>query len=149
MQSLAKLAGPVKLQAPETAELSKNPVAMAEQPKDDGVKRKHFPAGAYIFRQGDPGDEAYLVDDGQVDIVIGSNAEECGIAVVERGYIFGEMAPIDKKPRMASARGRTDTTLAVIPEEEFRAQLAKIAEVDRMMLLLFNQFVGRPRDSAR
>ena len=45
------------------------------------------------------------------------------IGYVGAGEIFGEMAPIDNEPRMASATALKDTQCIVITEEEFQSKL--------------------------
>ena len=122
--------------APETA-----PAA----PSQADLLRKDFAAGEYVFRQGDPGDEAYLIAAGRIDIVVETSASETVIATVERGDIIGEMALIDEEPRMASARVVEDATLTAIPQESFRARLDRIAEVDRMIPRLLQRYVERLR----
>lgn len=114
-------------------------------PVQPDLSRKSVAAGDYVFRQGDPGDEAYLIATGRIDIVVESHARETVIATVERGDIIGEMALIDDEPRMASARVVEDATLTVIPQESFRARLDRIAEVDRMIPRLLERYVERLR----
>ena len=114
-------------------------------PAQADLSRKSVAAGDYVFRQGDPGDEAYLIATGRIDIVVESHASETVIATVERGDIIGEMALIDNEPRMASARAVEDATLTVIPQESFRARLDRIAEVDRMIPRLLERYVERLR----
>ena len=114
-------------------------------PSQADLLRKDFAAGEYVFRQGDRGDEAYLIAAGRVEIVGESQAREVVIATVERGDIIGEMALIDEEPCMASARVVEDATLTAIPQESFRARLDRIAEVDRMIPRLLERYVERLR----
>ena len=114
-------------------------------PSQADLLRKDFAAGEYVFRQGDRGDEAYLIAAGRIEIVVESQAREIVVATVERGDIIGEMALIDEEPRMASARVVEDATLTAIPQESFRARLDRIAEVDRMIPRLLERYVERLR----
>ncbi len=71
--------------------------------------------GSVIFREGDSGDLAYAVKEGEVEILVGS-------LVVERvlpGGIFGEMVFIDDKNRSASAVAATDCQLVPISVRQF------------------------------
>jgi hypothetical protein len=144
---LAKLAQSGTRTEPKLAEPAAEPAAEAPRAEtdSDGIRRKRFSAGAYVFRQGDRGDEAYMVDRGEIAILVGNGKRERIIAVAERGEVFGEMALVDRKPRMASARAKTDSVVIVIPEEEFRARLDRIAEVDRLILGLLTRYVERLR----
>ncbi len=79
-------------------------------------REKRFAAGAYLFREGDPGDELYAVVEGRVLIskYIQGGGDEA-LALLGRGEFFGEMALIDGQPRSADARaeGAPATVLAL------------------------------------
>lgn len=74
-------------------------------------------AGEWIFRRGDAGNEAYIVQRGQVDIFLDEQAEP--VATLQAGQIFGELAFLDGAPRVASAAARQATTLLVLPHRPF------------------------------
>lgn len=79
-------------------------------------KNLYFKAGDIIFRQGYPGDNAYIVISGQVEIVdMIPDGPEFRIAVLDAGQMFGELALLDDKPRSATARAITDVTLQIVP----------------------------------
>lgn len=61
-----------------------------------------------IFREGEPGEDMYVVLDGSVLIskFIPGGGDE-GLAFLGRGEYFGEMAVMDQLPRSASARAHT------------------------------------------
>ncbi len=115
----------------------------------DALPLKAFRAGDLIFREGDPGDEAYLIVSGRVDITLAANGDQTVLATLARGDILGEMALVDNRPRMASARATEDTTLTVIPEESFRRRLDRLAESDRLIRRLMDVFVERIRTLAQ
>lgn len=77
-----------------------------------------FPAGREIFQEGDPGDGVYLVLDGLVEIsaAVTQNSRSI-LSQVGPGEIFGEMAVLETKPRSATARAVTDSTVYFIPRE--------------------------------
>ena len=74
-----------------------------------------YTAGQTIFETGAPGDVMYVVQEGDVDIVL---ADEV-IDTAGPGGIIGEMALISDKPRSASAVARTDCKLVPIDEKRF------------------------------
>jgi CRP-like cAMP-binding protein len=84
---------------------------------------KTFKAGETIFRQGEPGDVAYFILKGKVEIV---GPQERRLATVEENTIIGEMALIDPAPRMASAVALGDCECRVITGKTF-AQIIKEA----------------------
>lgn len=75
-----------------------------------------FAKGSTIFRQGDPRSFMYIVNEGEVEIILGNRVLE----VVGSGGIFGEMAMVDGEPRTASAIARTDCKLVPIDQRRFQ-----------------------------
>lgn len=79
-------------------------------------RTQRFPAGTFLFREGDPGTELYAVAEGKVVIskfIAGAGDE--ALAVLGRGEFFGEMSLIDGQPRSADAKaeGGPVTVLAI------------------------------------
>ena len=75
------------------------------------LQRQTFKPGDKIFKEGDEGNLAYVVQEGVVEIVKEINGVETVLGSVGKGGIFGEMALIDSKPRMAAARAAQGTTI--------------------------------------
>lgn len=93
---------------------------------NDSVKvldRKTIPAGTQIFREGDQGRNAFIVQSGEVEIWKGNDNEHRRLGVVAKGGIFGEMALVDDTPRMASATALTDCVLVAASEKSFQDKL--------------------------
>src|SRR3954468_6648464 len=76
-------------------------------------------AGATIFRQGEPGDAAYVVLDGKVEVRVKGRLVE----TVGAGGILGEMALIEAAPRVATATAKADSDLLPISEQRFMAMI--------------------------
>jgi CRP/FNR family transcriptional regulator, cyclic AMP receptor protein len=87
---------------------------------------RHYQAGDIIFEENTPGDELYVIANGEVEIqvnpsMIGKNieAESSTIATLRRGQSFGEVAMVDEGLRSAGARcSEPDTHLVVIPRDK-------------------------------
>ncbi len=75
-----------------------------------------FAAGAAVFRENDPGDCMFVVQDGEIDIVVRDTVVE----TVGPGGVVGEMALIDAGPRSASAVARADSKLVRVDERSFQ-----------------------------
>jgi CRP/FNR family transcriptional regulator, cyclic AMP receptor protein len=80
-----------------------------------GVPTRNFVKGKTIFKEGDHGDEFFVIVRGQVEIRSGDRHFE----TLGPDGIFGEMALIDDNPRSASAVALTDVTVAPIKENQF------------------------------
>ncbi|HLO76877.1 MAG TPA: cyclic nucleotide-binding domain-containing protein, partial [Magnetospirillum sp.] len=95
----------------------------------DKTSRKSFKAGTVIFHEGDPGEEAYVVESGRV--LIAKTVDDAPVTLGEIGQngIFGEMALIDDHPRMASARAAEDTVCMVIPKAALKAQINRTPDL--------------------
>lgn len=92
------------------------------------IERKVYADGDYIFKQGSRGRTAFIVQKGSVDILHEKpDGTEDKLGNVGVGGIFGEMALIDDKPRMAAARAAEPTTVIVVTEQMF---LHKLNEAD-------------------
>lgn len=87
------------------------------------LDRKVFPIGEKIFRDGDSGSRAYIVQSGSVDIVKEINGEDVVVGTVGPGGIFGEMALIDDEPRMASAIVSDTCVCIVITSAVFQKKM--------------------------
>lgn len=94
--------------------------------------------GAAVFKEGDPGDRAYVVQEGVIEILRNDqNGIPVVLGTVEKGGIFGEMALIDDQPRMATARAVVATTVITVPRNVFSMKLAKCDPFIRGLLGIF------------
>jgi len=88
------------------------------------IEEVHLPSGAELFAEGSEGDRAYIVRAGEIEVFKASGARSVLIDVNRPGDVLGEIALIEKKPRMASARTRTPCVLLAIDQAQFQALLA-------------------------
>ena len=88
------------------------------------------PAGRVVCREGDAGDEAYVVIEGHAAVTVSDRA----IADVGPGGFFGEMAILDGGPRIATVTATEPMRLLVLSRREFYAVLAEVPYVAGHML---------------
>ena len=93
--------------------------------KDNVLQRQTFQPGDRIFKEGDEGNMAYVVQAGEVEIYKEVDGVVTVLGTVGQGGIFGEMALIDSKPRMAAARARKGSTIIVVTRDTFDQKLSK------------------------
>ncbi len=98
------------------------------------VKEVSLAAGAELFRQGGPGDYAYVIEKGEIEIVKLSDGREVTLAVRRQGEVVGEMALLEKAPRMAGARALSDSVVLAIGGGEFERLLASSPAAARVIL---------------
>ncbi|MGL5020293.1 MAG: cyclic nucleotide-binding domain-containing protein [Luteolibacter sp.] len=71
--------------------------------------------GEVLFSEGDQGDCMFVLLEGSVEITVGGRAVEQS----ERGAVLGEMALIDRSPRVATVTATTPSRLAKVDERRF------------------------------
>ena len=106
------------------------------------LDRKTYAEGTPIFRQGDPGNAAYVVQSGEIEIWVADDGERRVLGTVKAGGIFGEMALIDNAPRMASATAVKSSVCIVIPDRMFQE---KMNQADTFIVALLRIFCGNNR----
>jgi CRP-like cAMP-binding protein len=91
-------------------------------------------AGDVVFRQGDPGQDLYLVLDGTLEARVASpdGATEVVVGRFGPGDVFGEMALFTEAPRSATVRATSDTRVVRLP----RARFLELARLEPAVTLL-------------
>ncbi|SDR65348.1 cyclic nucleotide-binding domain-containing protein [Opitutus sp. GAS368] len=74
-----------------------------------------YSAGQTVFREGDGGELMFAVIEGAVEIHIKGKLVE----TIEAGGVFGEMALIESRPRIATALVKTDAKLVPVDRKRF------------------------------
>ncbi|HZD11801.1 MAG TPA: CoA-binding protein [Candidatus Binatia bacterium] len=103
-----------------------------------------LPAGSQLFAEGSPGMRAYVIMEGEVEIVKKSGNREVLLAIRPAGEVIGEMALLEQAPRMASVRAHTDAVLLAIHHDELNKLLDNSPSAARAML---TTMVGRLRNT--
>ena len=85
------------------------------------ISELHLTAGEDLFVEGDPGDRAYIIREGKLEILTASGGREVLIAVRHVGELIGEVALLQEAPRSATVRAHVDSMLLAIEKEHFDA----------------------------
>ena len=107
------------------------------------LERRSFNPGDRVFREGEVGDCAYLVESGRLEISKDVADDVVVIGTFGKGAMVGEMALIDDVPRSATVRVVEPSVLAVIPRGTFAQRLEN---VDPVILQVLKLLSGRLRD---
>lgn len=94
----------------------------------------HFDKGTVLFREGDRGEDMYIVQSGKVAIKKKLQDGETTLAVLEKGDFFGEMAILERLPRSATAELVESGDLIVIAGEMFGEMIKANPEIAVRML---------------
>jgi CRP/FNR family cyclic AMP-dependent transcriptional regulator len=106
------------------------------------LQHKHYRPGDPIFRKGDPGDHLYLVERGSVIIWTGTDTDKQVLGEVETGGLFGEMAILNRQPRMANASATGETQLLEMPASMLRQTINR---ADPLLVQLINGLMNNLR----
>jgi len=98
-----------------------------------------YQPGEVVFTQGDPGDCAYFINSGEVEIVQVENGQEKIVAVLREGEYFGEMALITSHPRNATVRAVNATKLAVLGKRNFLTMLNLMPSARKDIMLTMTE----------
>ncbi|OWF55936.1 cAMP-dependent protein kinase type II regulatory subunit [Mizuhopecten yessoensis] len=106
-----------------------------EQMQDvlDAMFEKEVSPGEGIIRQGDDGDNFYVVDSGIYDVFVTSNGEEKKIHRFDNKGSFGELALMYNMPRSATIVAVTEGTLWAMDRKSFRRIVLRSAFKKRKM----------------
>ena len=87
----------------------------------DRVSKAHYNKGEYIFRQGDPGNDFYIIERGEVEVIreTETSDQKETIGILGKGDFFGEMALINDNPRNTSIIASTDVECVVMGRKVF------------------------------
>lgn len=115
-------------------------VQAREIPMSDELPREQLPANATIFQRGEPGDSAFVIEAGCVEILSGDQPPR-RLAVLSDGALFGEVALLDGLPRTATVRTLVPTTLIRIERAQVDELMRHTNPVIRHLLrLLIERF---------
>ena len=91
---------------------------------------KRFSAGEIIYHMEDPADALYFIRDGMVKIsMYFPNGKEMILALFGKYDIFGELLLLQSERRPNQAEAVSDTTLIVLPENDFQRLLAQYPKI--------------------
>ncbi len=110
------------------------------------VFSKHVKAGEEIFRMGDRGRNAYIIEKGKVEVSFLRDGKKHIVAELGDGEIFGEMSMIDDAPRSATVTALIDTEVVVIQRSRFQRPLTATDPLTNMLLRVV---LTRFRDAQR
>ena len=82
-----------------------------------------YKPGALIVREGDTGNEAYIIRSGECRAFKTINDEKVELRIMGVGDVFGETAILTDKPRSASVEAVDNVTVAVIKSQYFEEEL--------------------------
>jgi CRP-like cAMP-binding protein len=108
------------------------------------VHIRHASAGEIVIRQGDPGDECFLIRHGELEVIDASGDAERHLAKLRTGMLFGEAALLTGAPRNATVRVTKDTELLVLRRDDVLSAMETEGALTEHLVALM-QARSRPR----
>ena len=98
------------------------------------VTEIHLKPGDELFAEGSPGDMAYIIEEGEIEILKASGGKSVLLAVRKSGEVIGEMSLLESAPRFASGRARTHSKLLAISHDQLDELLNTSPSAARSLL---------------
>ena len=108
-----------------------------------GSAKKLFKKGDILLREGEKGDCAYVIEAGNVEILVQREGQLIQIGTRGPGSLIGEMAMIDDKPRTATIRALEDCHVMEISREDFSR---RVEGADPVLKMVMRVIMTRYRD---
>ena len=105
-------------------------------------RRRSLAAGEVLFRQGDPGDAAYVLLEGALEICVDIGTEKVCMAVLEPPQLVGEIAVFADEPRIATVNARVDTAVLVIERDALRGLVHKSGDAAQAIIADLGRRLG-------
>jgi serine/threonine-protein kinase len=121
------------------------------------LPRRTFAAGELVMREHEPGEAAYIIEQGSCRVFKTVDGEEVELRRMGPGEVFGETAILSAKPRTASVQALEPLTVRVVTSEELeegvgmntwvglfvRTLAERFCEVDERLTMLESTLVRR------
>lgn len=95
----------------------------------DRLATRKFKPGEAIFKEGQKGQEAFLIQEGYVSVWRTEDGRRVDLGTRSEGEIVGEMALIDDTERSATVSAGSEVTVQVITKKDLDAALSTAPDV--------------------
>lgn len=86
---------------------------------------RFYPDASKLVKQGDPGDELYIIVSGKVRVLTDGQP----VAVRSSGDVVGEMAILTREPRMSTLVAEGDIRVLCVEQRQFEVMLRDRPEI--------------------
>ncbi|EWC45211.1 hypothetical protein DRE_06099 [Drechslerella stenobrocha 248] len=114
----------------ETVPLLSGLIAYERSKIADALETRTYPADTNIIKEGDPGDNFYIIEDGSAEVKKRSEGDKV-LKTYTKGDYFGELALLNDAPRAASVVAKDKVKVATLGKEGFQRLLGPVTEIMR------------------
>lgn len=114
---------------------------------NEGALGKLFQNGEVIVRQGEVGNCMYVIQQGQVEVLLKKGDVDVSVAVLGEGDFFGEMALFDQEVRSATVRARGEARVLTLEKRTFLRRIHEDPSLAFRILEKMSRRVRKLNDS--
>ena len=107
-------------------------------------ERLTYEPGQVLFNQGDMGDAAYIIVDGEADVIVNTPGGELTVATLARNDFVGEIAILCDVPRTATVKAKNQLVTLVISKELF---FRLVSEFPQMAVEIMRELAHRVQET--
>lgn len=107
------------------------------------LTRRTFTPGEFVFREGDPGDDLFVIARGTASVYRVDGERSMRLITFGEGTVFGEMALLDAKPRSATVQADNAMVCYVMSRAVFDELVARHGAIALKLLTSLSQELGR------
>jgi CRP-like cAMP-binding protein len=107
-----------------------------------GELGKLYRNGEVLCREGDKGDQMFIIQEGTVEVVTSNSGRETSLATLAKGAIIGEMAVFENEPRSATVRAVGDVRALTVDKKNL---LRRVSEDPTLAFRLIQTLSERVR----
>ena len=104
-----------------------------------------YAAGELVLLEGDRGDQAFIVEAGELEVFTDAGGHEELLQTLGPGAVFGEVAILADVPRTASVRAITAVTLLVVTRASLEVELGDHQRIRTFLQALADRFASAAR----
>ena len=106
----------------------------------DAIKERKFKSGETVIKQGDVGEEFFIVTDGKAKVLKEIEGIKKEVMKYEVGSYFGEISLLKNEPRAATVVAETDLTVVYLDRKMFKRLLGPLEEILKRNMSVYTKF---------
>jgi CRP-like cAMP-binding protein len=95
-----------------------------------------YQPGEVVLRQGEPGEEMFMVLDGNAVVRVAGGGDDQTLAHYDRGAVFGEIAALGGPSRTATVEARTELSVLRFPGPVITALSERFPKLGKLLAAL-------------
>eukprot|EP00741_Cyanophora_paradoxa_P014485 tig00020801_g13969.t2 len=110
----------------------------------DALGKQEFKAGDVIIKQGDPGDQFYIIEEGEVVCLQSPEPgkPEMEVGQLKSGDYFGEIALLTNKPRAATVKAVTDVATLSLSRATFTRVMGPLQDILKRNIGAYRSYIS-------